>query len=65
MFISEAFAQTAGESMAGPGGFIGLIAPMVAIMGVFYFLMIRPQQKKSQEHAAMLSKVVGTVQLWP
>jgi preprotein translocase subunit YajC len=55
MFISEAFAQTA----AGPGGgdLIGMILPLVAIMGVFYFLMIRPQQKKLKEHQDLLSKV--------
>jgi preprotein translocase subunit YajC len=56
MFISEALAQSAG---AGPGGadFIGMILPLVAIMGVFYFLMIRPQQRKMKEHQEMLGKV--------
>jgi preprotein translocase subunit YajC len=55
MFITEAYAQTAGA----PGGadFLGMILPMVAIMGVFYFLMIRPQQQKAKEHQAMLGKV--------
>jgi preprotein translocase subunit YajC len=57
MFISEAFAQAAGDPMSGPGGIIGFMAPLVAIMAVFYFFMIRPQQKRQAEHAAMLSKV--------
>jgi preprotein translocase subunit YajC len=55
MFISEAFAQTAGSP--GAGDFLGMILPLVAIMGVFYFLMIRPQQRKLKEQQDMLSKV--------
>ena len=34
-----------------------MVVPLVAIMGVFYFLLIRPQQKKAAEHQAMLRKV--------
>jgi preprotein translocase subunit YajC len=56
MFISEALAQSAG---AAPGAIdmFGMIVPLIAIMGVFYFLMIRPQQAKLKEHQAMLAKV--------
>jgi preprotein translocase subunit YajC len=58
MFTTSAFAQAApGADVFGPGGIIGFILPMVAIMGVFYFLMIRPQQKKAKEHQDFLSKV--------
>lgn len=55
MFISPAFAQTAGA--AGLGGFEGQIAqfgPLVLIFAVFYFLMIRPQQKKMKAHREMV-----------
>lgn len=55
MFVTEAFAQTAGSP--GAGDFMGMILPLVAIMGVFYFLMIRPQQRKMKEHQTMLGKV--------
>jgi preprotein translocase subunit YajC len=55
MFISEAFAQAAGTP--GAGDLLGMVLPLVAIMGVFYFLMIRPQQRKMKEHQAMLGKV--------
>ncbi len=56
MFITEAYAQSAGGA---PGGaeFIGMIAPLILIMGVFYFLLIRPQQRKMREHQEMLGKV--------
>jgi len=55
MFISDAFAQTSGAP--GAGDFVGMILPLVLIMGVFYFLLIRPQQRKAKEHSEMLSKV--------
>ena len=44
MFISEAMAQGAG----GGSGFLIQIAPLVLIFAVFYFLLIRPQQKKNE-----------------
>jgi preprotein translocase subunit YajC len=56
MFTTSAFAQVAGGG-AGAGDIIGFIFPMVAIMGVFYFFMIRPQQRKAQEHADLLKAV--------
>ena len=56
MFITPAFAQAAGAS-AGAGDFIGMILPLVLIMGVFYFLLIRPQQRKMKSHQEMLKKV--------
>ena len=52
MLISPAFAQATGSS---PGGDLMAFLPMVAIFVVFYFLLIRPQQKKSKEAKAMLS----------
>lgn len=50
MFISPAYAQAAG---GGLGGLESLL-PLVLIFVVFYFLLIRPQQKKQKEHRAML-----------
>jgi preprotein translocase subunit YajC len=50
MFISPAYAQAADGGM---GGF-GSLLPLVLIFVVFYFLLIRPQQKKAKEHRAML-----------
>jgi preprotein translocase subunit YajC len=45
MFVSPAFAQSAGGSAGVTGQIIG-IAPLVLIFIAFYFLMIRPQQKR-------------------
>jgi preprotein translocase subunit YajC len=54
MFISPAYAQGTG----GPGGFdIMTLVPLILIFVVFYFLLIRPQQKKVKEHREMLGKL--------
>ena len=51
MFISPAFAQTAAD---GSGGTMGLILPLVIMVPVFYFLIIRPQQQRSKQQKQML-----------
>jgi preprotein translocase subunit YajC len=56
MFMTEAYAQAA-TGAPGAGDFIGMVVPLVAIMGVFYFLMIRPQQRKAKEHQNLLSQI--------
>ncbi|MBU1161072.1 MAG: preprotein translocase subunit YajC [Proteobacteria bacterium] len=40
----------------GAGGFTSLI-PIVLMFVIFYFLLIRPQQKKAKEHREMISQV--------
>jgi preprotein translocase subunit YajC len=50
-FISEAMAE--GGAAAQGGGWEGLI-PLVLLFVVFYFLLIRPQQKKVKEHKALV-----------
>ena len=52
-FISSALAQSGGE--AG-GGLVSLI-PLVLIFVLFYFLLIRPQQKKTKQHKAMVESL--------
>ena len=49
MFISEAMAAEGGS------GFLIQIAPLVLIFAVFYFLLIRPQQKKMKDHRSMVA----------
>ena len=52
MFISNAYAQAAGESAAG--GFMGLL-PLILMFLILWFLMIRPQMKRAKEHKAMVA----------
>ncbi len=54
MFITPAYAQAAGQ---GIGDMATFILPLVMIMAVFWFLLIRPQQRKMKEHQALLSKI--------
>ncbi|WP_050762509.1 preprotein translocase subunit YajC [Brevundimonas subvibrioides] len=42
---------------AGPMGLIVQFLPFVAIFVLFYFLLIRPQQKRAKEHAALIAAV--------
>ncbi len=49
-FISDALAQDA-ESQ---GGTLELILPLLLMFAIFYFLLIRPQQKKAKEHKNMV-----------
>ena len=44
---------------AGPaqGGGLMTFAPLIAIVGIFYFLLIRPQQKQAKEHARMVNEL--------
>ena len=50
-----AFAQTDTTPAAG-GGLAGFL-PLILIFVVFYFLLIRPQQKKAKEHSAFLGNL--------
>lgn len=54
ILISDAWAQAAGTSQQG--GLLSLL-PLVAIFVVFYFLLIRPQQKRAKEHKKMTEAI--------
>lgn len=56
MFATPAYAQGADPT----GGLFGAGSPilmMALIFAIFYFFMIRPQQKKAKEHAALLAAI--------
>jgi preprotein translocase subunit YajC len=54
MFSTPAYAQAAGAPVAGPEAIIMQILPLVMILVVFYFLLIRPQQQRLKQHQALL-----------
>lgn len=56
MFISDAFAQTAG-SLPAQGSMGSTLIQLGLIFLIFYFLLIRPQQKKIKQHEAMLNTI--------
>jgi preprotein translocase subunit YajC len=55
MWISPAYAQDA--AAGGTGAIVMQLLPLILIFAVFYFLLIRPQQKKMKEHREMLQKL--------
>jgi preprotein translocase subunit YajC len=56
--IPDAMAQTAGGAAAAPGQSpMGMVIMMVGFVVIFYFLLIRPQQKIQKEHQALLAKI--------
>ena len=61
LFATAAIAQEAGGEAAAPGGIAGMLTgplPMLVLMFViFYFLLIRPQQKKTKAHKEMLAQL--------
>ncbi len=60
-FVTEAYAMgpapQAGGQAGGAQGMIASLLPLILIFVVFYFLLIRPQQKKAKEHRQMLENI--------
>jgi preprotein translocase subunit YajC len=54
MWISPAYAQ---DAAGGTAGVLMQLLPLILIFAVFYFLLIRPQQKKMKDHREMLQKL--------
>jgi preprotein translocase subunit YajC len=52
MFISNAYAEAAAAS---PESGIMSFLPLIALIAVFYFLILRPQSKRAKEQKAMIS----------
>src|SRR6188768_209879 len=51
-------AQAAADASAPqPSIFSGPIVPMTLVFVIFYFLMLRPQQKKAKEHAKLVAAI--------
>jgi preprotein translocase subunit YajC len=55
LFNDIAYAM--GPNQGGAGGGMASLFPLVAIFAIFYFLLIRPQQKKSKTHRMMLERL--------
>ena len=55
MFINLAHAQATGAS--GGQGLLVQLLPLILIFVVFYFLLIRPQQKRVKQHKEMVSSL--------
>ncbi len=47
----------AGGQQGGLAGMGGMLLPMVLVFGIFYFMMIRPQQRKEKERMKTISEL--------
>lgn len=56
LFVSDAFAQAAAPTGSAPSAWMQFV-PFVLIFGVFYFFVIRPQQKRFKLEQEMLGKL--------
>lgn len=58
MFATPAFAQAAGAAPAlGPQDMLIQFLPLIGLVVLFYFLMIRPQQRRMKQHQTMLAAI--------
>ena len=52
-FLAYAMGGTGGAG--GEGGGFGAFVPLILMFAIFYFLLIRPQQKKAKAHKQLLT----------
>ncbi|MBW1785405.1 MAG: preprotein translocase subunit YajC [Deltaproteobacteria bacterium] len=50
-----AYAMGGAGGAGGEGGGFGAFVPLILMFAIFYFLLIRPQQKKAKLHKQLLS----------
>ncbi len=56
-FVDVAYAMGTGGQGGTQGGGFGALIPLVLMFVIFYFLLIRPQQKKQKEHRKMIENL--------
>jgi len=52
-----AYAQGAAGAAEAGSPMLSFVVPMIFMVVIFYFLLIRPQQKKAKEHKALLDNL--------
>lgn len=52
-FITNALADAGSSQSGGVMSFL----PMIAFIGILYFLLIRPQQKRQKQHQSLISAI--------
>jgi preprotein translocase subunit YajC len=54
-FLAYAMGGGGAGGAGSQGGGIGAFLPLILMFAIFYFLLIRPQQKKAKQHKQLLS----------
>jgi len=52
-----AYAMGTGGGEGGQGSALGAIMPLILMFAIFYFLLIRPQQKKAKDHKNLVASL--------
>ncbi len=56
-FLAHAMGNLGGGGGEGAGGGFGAFLPLILMFAIFYFLLIRPQQKKAKQHKQLLAAI--------
>ena len=56
-FLAYAMGTGGKGGAGGEGGGVGAFIPLILMFAIFYFLLIRPQQKKAKAHKQLLSSI--------
>jgi len=54
-FLAYAMGGQGTGGAGGQGGGFGAFVPLILMFAIFYFLLIRPQQKKAKQHKQLLA----------
>ena len=57
LFSSAIAADSGATSIMGSGGLLESFVPLLLIVVIFYFMLIRPQHKRMKAHQLMLSQL--------
>jgi preprotein translocase subunit YajC len=57
ILIDIAYAMGTGGGASGQSGGFGAFVPLILMFVIFYFLLIRPQQKKQKQHREMITNL--------
>ena len=55
--IAHAMGASGQGGQGGPAGALSSFLPLILMFAIFYFLLIRPQQKKAKQHKLMLAEL--------
>ena len=56
-FLAYAMGGGGAGGAGGQGGGFGAFLPLILMFAIFYFLLIRPQQKKAKQHKQVLASL--------
>ena len=64
-FVNDALAAGEAAAPGGMEGFLVQVVPLIVIFAVFWFFLIRPQQKRQKEHMKMCEALAKGDEVFP